>query len=128
MTNSKPQKGTNSWLLPDLTDIESARSAARQGTAVCVLIIIFSLVIATLSGVTQSSAFAATVALYGLVAFLIYRMSRIGSVMGLIIYLIDRLMIVAKTGISGNLVITILFIFAFINSVRGTFAYHRFRH
>lgn len=121
----------NSFWLPTITDLKSAQDAARQGTAVCVLIIIFSLVIVAIStatvGGTPSQGFIAMMIAYGLIAFLIYRMSRVAAILGLMIYLGERLVLLAKYGMSGNFILTIFFIFAFINSIRGTFAYHRFR-
>jgi hypothetical protein len=66
--------------------------------------------------------------IYGLIAYLTYKMSRVAAVLGLVIYLGDRLVLIARSGANANFTLAIFFIFAFINSIRGTFAYHRLRH
>jgi hypothetical protein len=74
------------------------------------------------AGETPSQGFIAMMIAYGLIAFLIYRMSRVAAILGLMIYLGERLVLLAKYGMSGNFILTIFFIFAFINSIRGIFA------
>jgi hypothetical protein len=129
MTDKSSQK--DSFLLPTITDLQSAQRLARQGTAVCVLIIIFSSVVAAIAtsidGTFPSQWFIAAMLIYGLIGFLIYRMSRFAAIAGLVMYLSDRLVLLAQQGLSMNVIFTIFFVFAFINSIRGTFAYHRFR-
>lgn len=128
MANSS-KKGN--FLLPAITDLKSAQEAGRQGTAVSVLIIVFSSVITAIStatnGGTPSQGFIVMMLVYGLIAFMIYKMSRVAAILGLVIYLSERLFLVAQYGVSGNVILVILFVFAFINSIRGTFAYHRLR-
>lgn len=125
----KPKK--ENFLLPKITDLKSAQSAARQGTAVCIVIMIFSSVIVAISSATEggkpSQEFIFMMIIYGLIAFLTYKMSRVAAILGLLIYLGDRLVLIASSGLKANYVVAIFFIFAFINSIRGTFAYHRLR-
>ena len=119
------------FFLPTITDKKSAQDAGRQGTAVCVLIIVSNSVLTAISaptgGATPSQEFIVMMLVYGLIAFLIYKMSRVAAILGLVIYVIEQLVVLAKYGVSGHVVVAILFVFAFINSIRGTFAYHRFR-
>lgn len=121
-----------SFLLPTITDLKSAQAAARQGTAVCIVIMVFSLAIVAISTATGSGGlsqeFIFMMIIYGLIAYLTYKMSRIGAILGLLIYLGDRLVLISRGGSSAGLITAIFFVFAFINSIRGTFAYHRLRH
>ncbi|MDX2239533.1 MAG: hypothetical protein NW224_02510 [Leptolyngbyaceae cyanobacterium bins.302] len=120
-----------SFFLPTISDLKSAQSAARQGTAVCILIIVFSLVVAGISssttGTPPSQWLIAALLIYGVIAVMIYRMSRVAAIAGLVLYMGDRLVLFAQQGISVSAAIAILFVFAFINAIRGTFAYHRLR-
>ncbi len=129
MTGNATKK--DSFLLPTITDLKSAQSLAQQGTTVCVLIIVLSSVVAAIStsidGVSPSQWFVGMMLIYGLIAFMIYRMSRWAAIAGLVLYLGDRTALLVQQGISINVIVSILFVFAFINSIRGTFAYHRFR-
>jgi len=120
------------FLLPTITDLKSAQAAARQGTAVCIVIMIFSSAMVAISTATgsgrPSQEFIFMMLIYGLIAYLTYKMSRVAAVLGLVIYLGDRLVLIARSGANANFTLAIFFIFAFINSIRGTFAYHRLRH
>jgi hypothetical protein len=130
ITVSDKSKKANFWF-PAITDLKSAQDAARQGTATCALIMTFSTVLVVVATATGSGGlsqlFIVMMLIYGLIAFLIYKMSRVAAIFGLLLYLGDRIVLIAQSGLSGNFVLTIFFVLAFINSIRGTFAYHRFR-
>ncbi len=118
-------------LFPQVTDLESAADAAKQGvwaagfvTAVTTTIALISLTTGTsVMGIDgfallDGSAFA-------LVAWGIHRKSRAASVSGLLLYLIEVLAsMAAGNGLRGGVTI-IFFVIAFGNSIRGTFAYHK---
>jgi hypothetical protein len=136
MSESSTQK---SFLFPTIADLKSAQKTGRQGTIACVLIAVMTLVLAgvthSMQGVEPSSSvigvtpIAAMIALviYGLLAVMIYRMSRIAAAIALLLQAINFILVLVQQGFSGQLGIGILFLLAFINSVRGTFAYHRLR-
>jgi hypothetical protein len=129
---AKPQKKNNFWL-PEIHDLASAQSAAHQGVWVCVLIIvvswIFSVVFATANMTPNYQPLILASIAYGFIGMMIYRMSRLAAIAGLVLYLIDRIAVIAQTGGgTGNVSMMVLFIFAFANSIRGTFAYHRMKH
>ena len=69
-------------------------------------------------------------ALFLMVAWGIHRCSRIAAVLGLVLYLFERAntayVSVTSSG-SPNPVMLIVITVAFVNSVRGTFAFHRFK-
>jgi hypothetical protein len=67
-------------------------------------------------------------ALFGVIAWGIYWMSRVAAIAGLGLYILEQVASVATTDSKhGFGAITIIIILAFVNSVRGTFAYHRLR-
>jgi hypothetical protein len=69
-------------------------------------------------------------AIFGLIAWGIYRMSRVAAIAGLIFYIAERIamhIILGRSYVSA-IFVTALFLFAFINAVRGTFAYHRLQN
>jgi hypothetical protein len=124
-------KKPNAWF-PEIYDLQSAQSAANQGTGVCIAIIIvswiFSVIFSATGNAPNYQLLIAASIVYGLIAWLISKMSRLAAMSGLILYLADRVAIIAQNGgNSGSYVIMAFFILAFVNSIRGTFAYHRIR-
>ena len=63
-------------------------------------------------------------AIFAAIAFGIKRRSRFAAVAGLILYILERLYMMQRTG-AGGLVMGVIFTLLFINAVRGAFAYHR---
>ncbi|MCU0565283.1 MAG: hypothetical protein MUF49_01640 [Oculatellaceae cyanobacterium Prado106] len=126
----QPKK--QNWLWPEINDLPSAQSAAMQGTSMCIVIVVFSWIIAlivTAMGVTPNfQLLIGASLLYGLIAFLIAKMSRLAAIAGLILYLVDRVAFISQNGSNGaSAGIMVVFIIAFISSIRGTFAYHQIR-
>lgn len=62
--------------------------------------------------------------LFAFVAIGVWRLSKIWSVIGLVLYLFEVDWNLSH-GRTGSIVVTLLILYAFINGVRGTFAYHR---
>ncbi len=136
---SKPAKKKFD-LFPEINDLKSAQDCARQGTTACVLVIIATTAILLISQASPGSPLpenttlvAIELMIYAGLAVMIYRKSRVASVAALSLYLIDRAAIVIHQigqGIpinGGSWFVPLLFISIFINSIRGTFAYHRLR-
>ena len=65
------------------------------------------------------------VVVFALIAFGIRRRSRAAAFAALILYVLDRIYALIS-GAHGNLVLAVLITLAFLNAVRGAFAYHRF--
>jgi hypothetical protein len=66
-----------------------------------------------------------SVIVFGFIAFGIRRRSRAAALIALLLYVSDRVFALISTG-HGNLVLPVFITLAFLNAVRGTFAYHRF--
>ena len=115
---------------PTISDQETARSAALQGFVVALLVAVITAVLSVLGafgvklfGFGPSSLVDAAV--FALVAVGIYRMSRVAALAGLSLYVVERVYAWATLG-RKNAVVAVIFALAFVNSVRGTFAYRRF--
>jgi hypothetical protein len=122
-------KQTNYGLWPSITDEESARKAAKQGVIAAGFVAVITALFATISmagtTVMNISAWAYIDAvIFAAIAFGIYKMSRTAAVLGLLLYLLEKLMMLSSIRPASIFLIGILII-AFVNSVRGTFAYHR---
>jgi hypothetical protein len=122
---------------PTIVTLSDAQSTGRQGAwAACFIAGIMSLAaLASFFGrlpedFPRDGWALIDAAIFGLIAWGIYRMSRVAAVAGLVLYIIERIAMhiaLGKSHISG-IFVTVLFLFAFINAVRGTFAYHRMRN
>ena len=64
--------------------------------------------------------------LFALVAFGIFRVSRFAATFGLVLFVVERIVMLAM-GQSAGGILGIFLLLAFSNSVRGAFAYHRLR-
>ncbi len=53
--------------------------------------------------------------------------SRIAAVIGLILFVAERIFMIQQTGMSANLIMPIIITLGFIGGVRGSFSYHVFR-
>lgn len=136
IVESKSKRGQKSGLFPAITSISDAQTVGRQGTwAAC-------FVAGTTAIVALASIFGMLpkefpingwslidAALYAIIAWGIYQRSRIAALMGLIVYCLERIYMQITLGASfgAGIFVTLIIIFAFINSVRGTFAYHRMK-
>ena len=117
----------NGWAI---YDEQSARSAVRQGMWAAFLIAGATALVAYLaaSGVSlvpgMTSAAWVDAAIFAALGVGFMRMSRVAAVGALILYVVERVWAMKYTGFSP---IAIPMIACFAQSVRGTFAYHKYR-
>ena len=114
---------------PDIHDTDTARRVARQAFWAAIVVVVLTVVLAGLAafgtsvaGITPAAFVDA--AMFGLVAVGIWRMSRIAAVAGLVLFGIEKLLMV-QTMKPGNLIVAVALLFAFANGVRATVAYHK---
>ena len=119
-------------LFPQVTDLQSAADAAKQGVWAAGIVAVITISIALISLATGTSVIGLDGSAildglaFALIAWGIHRKSRTASVGGLALYVLEQLLAVADgESIRGGIII-IFFLIAFGNSIRGTFAYHRF--
>jgi hypothetical protein len=129
MTDNQKIKKTEQWFWPNTGSIEGARAAARQGVWAA------SFVAVVTFGFAIYSRFAAAILnidiwalvdvfLFCIIAVGIWRVSRIAAVSGLMLYVLERVWMFQTNGQIGGFV-AIIIVIMFVNSIRGTFAYHR---
>lgn len=133
MTTQQKQQ-TKQQFLPSVDTLTDAKKAARQGVWASLFVVGMTSVMAVLwfadVQLFDISAMLFGIVLYALVAWGIYCMSRIAAIAGLILYIIDRIAIMSdpQVGVNGfSIGIAVCITMAFVNSIRGTFAYHRLR-
>jgi hypothetical protein len=134
-SDNKPKSGILTF--PTIVTLSDAQSTGRHGTwAACFIAGIMSLVaLASILGrlpedFPRDGWALIDAAIFGLIAWGIYRMSRVAAIAGLILYIIERIAMHVMLGRSyiTAIFVTVMFLFAFINAVRGTFAYHRMQN
>ena len=127
-----PQNQVQSWFWPQITDSESARSAARGARTAAILCAGFTLIspLVVMPGAKFSQSPGLTVLslvdvfLFGILAWGIHRLSRTAAVLGLLLYVAERLM---AGNFAKGIYLTIVITFWFISGIRGTFAYHQYK-
>ncbi len=112
----------NLW--PQLDDLETARSASRQGMWAAAIVAVLTALFAAFGVLgTNASAFFDAV-LFAVIGIGIYRISRVAAVAGLLLFILERAVIFAQTRQTGG-VVAIFILLAFGNGARGAFAYRR---
>lgn len=109
--------------------IEEARAAASRGTWAALVVACLTATIAGVAGAIEEPVLGLDTwsfldaALFLLIAFGIHRMSRFAALSGLIVFVLDRVLMI-ETLTRGSIV-TLFIALAFTSAVRGTFAYRR---
>lgn len=126
------EKRSKNWLWPQIDDLDTAKQTSRLGVwaALFVALLTTTLVILSWFG-KQVVSYVDTTAwldgfLFAIIAWRIYKFSKIAPIAGLALYLFERIYLWANYGAGGNLVLAFFLMMMFINSARGTFAYHKF--
>jgi hypothetical protein len=122
----------NSWW-PSVETKSGAKEAAHQGAGAAVFVAAVTALFAVLAifdirilaGFSPTALFDA--AIFGVAAWRIYRMSRAWAVVGLVGFIFERAFAFYQHGFSAGagIVVGIFILLAFINGVRGTFAFHK---
>jgi hypothetical protein len=122
------------WYWQTIEDESSAEHATKAAVGVSGFIAAVTALFAILSIVYHKPIFGldgwglVDALIFALIAWRISKVSRAWAVVGLLIYLLEVGYKLA-TNPSGALgVLTIIFILTYINAIRGTFAYHRYRN
>jgi hypothetical protein len=132
-----PVVDSSPWYWKSVSTIDLAKSATTGGVVAACLVAIFNLVIAGLLAADPDLArgsmldgldflpIALTAGVYFAIAWGIRSLSRIAAVLGLLLYVLDRLAAVAIVGphLLGC-ILSFAVVLLFLNAVRGTFAYH----
>src|SRR5215472_6316111 len=117
------------WFWPEIYDRETAQDVARRGAWVAVFVAGLTALLALLSlglrivilGVTPMALLDAVI--FAVAGWRIYKMSRAWAVTGMVLYLLEVVYALTQGRFS---VLAVVFLFAFLNAIRGTFAFHRY--
>ncbi len=117
------------WYWKEIDDKDSAEDATKAAVGVSYFVAGITGLLAILSifqrrpvfGVAPSALLDAI--LFTVVGWRIGKLSRAWTVVGFILYIVEAIFAIARGGVG---VLTIVFILAYINAVRGVFAYHRY--
>ena len=118
------------FLYPPVKDREAARKAALQGFIAAAFCSVTTVLFATLTRagyhVFNMKLYAFYDALlFAVIAWAIYKQtSRVAAIAGLALYVFGSMDKWPTCGVK-ELVLTIVIVLMFINSIRGTFAYHQ---
>lgn len=117
------------WFWPKVSDRKNAQFAINEAFFAAVVVAVLTAIMATVEALKDTGegfdaeGFANAVLFVG-IAFGIYRRSRIAAVSALVLYLIGRGFVWVTTGPKIG-ALPLLITLAFLNGVRGTFAYHK---
>jgi hypothetical protein len=119
-------------ILPSITDKLSAKKAAKHGiwaslfcSCTTILVVFINAIGLKILEVSYLALIDAVI--FGIIAFGIYKMSRSAAIIGLVYYLYGRISMYIIEGSLGKPYYIIIFIIMFINSIRGTFLYHKYK-
>jgi len=121
------------WYWPELTDLKESEKAAHEGAGACFLVAGGTAIIAGMSvwldkPVLGMDAWAFVDAgIFAISGWRIWRLSRMWAVLALAMFIIESVNAIASHPLPAVFVMRVILTLALIGSVRGTFAYHRFR-
>ncbi|HEY6843774.1 MAG TPA: hypothetical protein VI391_06365 [Thermoanaerobaculia bacterium] len=113
---------SNAWW-PDVSTLDEARKAARQGMWGAIFVAVVTAIVALAADKLGVQASFVDAAIFAVLAGGIAMNSRIAAVATLLLYIAETVYRFTVMGPKG-LPLTVVLMLAFINSVRGTFAYH----
>lgn len=116
------------WIWPTIFDSITAQKASRQGFWAAIFNAIVTAVMIFLGSFNLFSL--VDIVIFVVIAFGIYKMYRTASVAGLCLYILERIDSWLSYGFPNTTIRAATFIIItlmFINSIRGTFAYYKYK-
>jgi hypothetical protein len=121
--------GSHNWLWPDITDLESAAAAGREGAAVAFVVAGITTIFAVLAAFRVANVLSRwaliDAGVMAILGFFIRRMSRAAAVTALVWFIAARIQGAITHSLASNLLLGLILLAGFISGVRGTFASHR---
>jgi hypothetical protein len=119
------------WIWPKIVDTNSAKKAAYQGMYASIFIAGSTLLLLGLSlqgfnPLNLDTYSLIDILIFAIIAWRINAMSQTAAILGLALYILEQILFYDEFGFRMN-GIRIIIIFAFINSIRGTYSYNVFR-
>jgi hypothetical protein len=123
-------KPINRWW-PSVDDLEGAKEAAHQGAGAAVFVAVATALVSVLTIVGIrilpfiSPYSLVDAGLFAIVAWRIFKLSRAWAVVGLLLFVAERADALRYRSTGASLILAIFLVLAFVNGVRGTFAYRK---
>lgn len=120
------------WYWNEIENKDSAVDATKAAVGISYLVGSLTTLLAVLSLIYARPIYGASgvslidAALFFVIAWRIQKLSRAWTVVGLSLYIIEAVSSFGAQG-AGVGLLTIVFIIAYVNAVRGAFAYHRYQ-
>ena len=120
-----------SWYWRQIDDKESAEDATKAAVGISYFVAALTALVSVLSIVYQKPVLGGSgwslldAALFAVIGWRIHRMSRAWTIVGLCLYVVEAVVSLGTRG-AGIGILTIVFVLAYINALRGVFAYHRY--
>jgi hypothetical protein len=133
LTGNAEDSDSVKWYWPELTDLKESEKAAHEGAGVCFLVAGGTAIIAAMSvsldkPVLGMDAWAFVDAgIFAIAGWRIWRLSRIWAVLALAMFILESVYAFAVHPLPAVFLIRVTLTLVLLSSVRGTFAYHRFR-
>jgi hypothetical protein len=138
MAKSTDSKLKQFFWMP-INNKETARKAAMQGVWAAGFVSVITAIVTTIA-IANNGALANIMpqinawsfldaGIFAAIAWGIYKMSRVASVTGLVLYIAEQIVIRASNPkmAANGIFVVVLLVFAFVNALRGTFAYQKFQ-
>lgn len=125
---------SGSWFWPDVSTLDGAEDACRLAkwcalaiSGLAALPVLFALI--SMRFTVASVATLLEAAIFGAIAFGLEKHSRVAAVAGFVLYLADRIYMIAHTGsFLGAGALGIVILIGFLNGMRGAFAIARLKN
>jgi hypothetical protein len=122
-----------SWYWPNVTSMDEAKKACRVAmwcavlvAGITTLVSILAMTGTKLGNIPVDGSALFDAALFAGIAFGLSRFSRFAGVAGFVLFLIERIYMIAKGGPgAGGLFLGVFLLLGFLHGMRGAFAYHK---
>lgn len=123
----------SNWFWPDVSNVDEAKKACRSAMWCAVFVASLTTIVAliAISGfkgmpLPVDGSALLDAAIFAGIAFGLSRYSRVAGVAGFVLFLFERLYAISKAGfLMGGGILGIVLLLAFLNGMRGAFAYYK---
>lgn len=121
------------WYWPELTDPKGSEKAAHEGAGVCFLVAVVSAIIGVISVwlgkpvIGMDAGVFVDGGIFTIAGWRIWRLSRIWAVLALTMFILESVYALTLHPLPAVFLIRVTLTLVLVSSVRGTFAYHRFK-
>lgn len=126
----------SNWFWPDVSNADEAKKACHVAMWCAVFVAVVTTIVAllALSGNKMANmpidgSALIDAAIFGGIAFGLYRCSRVAGVAGFALFLFERIYMISKAGpTGGGLFMGIFLLLGFLHGMRGALSYHKLKN